>query len=713
MAGIPLYPVSGTEAPAPLPGPHIEGAGPEAFGSLGAQQGMQLAGAAQDLAREQTMLQNQVRVNDALNQARQKMLDLTYGDQGYQSLQGRAALDRQSGLALPDEYGGQLDGAISVIESKLTPQQQEVFRTQAANLQTSFRADVMHHTLQQSRAYAMSVQDSTLKLAGEQAAQHWDDPDAVGQLAEQAKAAAYASGKLTGLDVQATMLEAGSHVHTRAIEAALENGNPLYAQGYLQKHSKEMTSDDLLRVQGRINQNADAAIATLATEAAVKTIQPAAAPTDMDRLTSLVVQAESGGHETAPDGSTLTSPKGAKGVMQVMDATASAPGFGIQPVKKNADGTIDAKDRVRVGQQYLSAMLRRYGNVPAALAAYNAGPDVVDKAIKNAQEAGEPVATGLWMNDPSIPKETRAYVAGIMSKYQSGGGAPQMPTKEDFVQGALAQVPNATPHQRELITQQSEQRYTLMTQARAQHGDDALHAVQQALIENGGDFATLQRTQPDLVAHLSQYGPEKYDDAIKFARSISKGETTTDPELYATLATYPKEMAAMTDSEFMQLRGRLSDADFKHFATERGDLLNKTTNNTAGSIDSGALNSVLKERLTNIGLNPDPKVSNVNDRARIGAVTKYLRDSIFQAQQQTGKKMSPEEISDFVDQQFQRGEVVKTWFGLSSKTVPALSLKYDDVPDNVRAAIDAKMPNAPEGDKLRVYWTWKGSKNGG
>lgn len=90
------------------------------------------------------------------------------------------------------------------------------------------------------------------------------------------------------------------------------------------------------------------------------------------------------------------SPKGAKGPMQVMDATARAPGFGIRPW----NGKTEA-DRARVGRQYLAVMVDRYdGDHAKILAAYNWGPGAVDKAVKK--------YSSNWL--AHAPAETKKYV---------------------------------------------------------------------------------------------------------------------------------------------------------------------------------------------------------------------------------------------------------------------------------------------------------------
>lgn len=88
---------------------------------------------------------------------------------------------------------------------------------------------------------------------------------------------------------------------------------------------------------------------------------------------------------------TAVSRKGALGIMQLMPATAAA--LGVDPR--------DSTDNLRGGAIYLRRQLDRFGSVPLALAAYNAGPGAVSRF-------------------GGIPpfRETRAYVAAIMANWQ-------------------------------------------------------------------------------------------------------------------------------------------------------------------------------------------------------------------------------------------------------------------------------------------------------
>ena len=94
---------------------------------------------------------------------------------------------------------------------------------------------------------------------------------------------------------------------------------------------------------------------------------------------------------------TAVSRKGALGIMQLMPETAAA--LGVDPR--------DPIDNLRGGAIYLRRQIDRFGSVPLALAAYNAGP-------------------GAVVRFGGIPpfRETRAYVASIMANWRPDAAAP-------------------------------------------------------------------------------------------------------------------------------------------------------------------------------------------------------------------------------------------------------------------------------------------------
>jgi soluble lytic murein transglycosylase len=148
-----------------------------------------------------------------------------------------------------------------------------------------------------------------------------------------------------------------------------------------------------------------------------------------------LVKVESGGNPNA------VSPVGAIGLTQVMPATARAPGYGIADVfslaesmgvsfADRSDASVEAllknpEIALQYGENYLAAMLHEYdGNLPMALAAYNAGPGKVDEWIES---IGDPrdgaISASEWVDQ--IPyDETRNYVPSVMAKARGGAADP-------------------------------------------------------------------------------------------------------------------------------------------------------------------------------------------------------------------------------------------------------------------------------------------------
>jgi soluble lytic murein transglycosylase-like protein len=84
------------------------------------------------------------------------------------------------------------------------------------------------------------------------------------------------------------------------------------------------------------------------------------------------------------------SPKGARGIMQLMPATARRLGVDPNDLSANLDG----------GTRYLTQLLDRFnGDVIMAIAAYNAGPEAVAR----------------YRGIPPFP-ETQAYVDGVLAR---------------------------------------------------------------------------------------------------------------------------------------------------------------------------------------------------------------------------------------------------------------------------------------------------------
>ena len=102
-------------------------------------------------------------------------------------------------------------------------------------------------------------------------------------------------------------------------------------------------------------------------------------------LIDAVIRTESGYRPEA------VSRSGAKGLMQLMPETAKALGL---------EDPLDPRANVRAGARYLRQLYDRFGSLPLAVAAYNAGPARVAKAR-------------------AVPEiaETKRYVSAVLKRF--------------------------------------------------------------------------------------------------------------------------------------------------------------------------------------------------------------------------------------------------------------------------------------------------------
>lgn len=144
------------------------------------------------------------------------------------------------------------------------------------------------------------------------------------------------------------------------------------------------------------------------------------APKFANDVYSITEQIESGGNPNA------VSPKGARGPMQTMPGTLRDPGFGIAPARNDS-----VQEQRRVGRDYIDAMRGKYGgDMAKAWAAYNWGPDNLNKAIAKHGNG--------WLS--KAPAETRNYVRKALTMLNKADKA-SAPVKVTSIQQANSLPP--------------------------------------------------------------------------------------------------------------------------------------------------------------------------------------------------------------------------------------------------------------------------------
>lgn len=252
---------------------------------------------------------------------------------------------------------------------------------------------------------------------------------------------------------------------------------------------------------------------------------------------------ESGGQDYDKSGNVLTSPKGAKGKMQVLDSTNLDPGYGVTPARDNS-----LEERARVGRDYSNALIQHYGDPTVGLAAYNWGPGNVDKWLKN---GGDP---------NKLPEETKNYIKNITSA--SAGGANKQYASADTGIQTDAQYDNGVP-----LKDPNQ-----MTEAEL---DAELAAHQQSAGLKDPSQMTEEELDAELTAH-QQWLPglrdgEKMQPSIASPNDLMLAGTTKDDKSQADVNKIIENMNAGKISKTgaaLEIYGKGFGQNVRHNVTE-------------------------------------------------------------------------------------------------------------------------------------------------
>jgi len=731
-------------APAGIPDARQQNPNDADLLSIGARQAQQLGnsltvagGQVEALRRDALDRANAIRVDDAINLATEHALRLQHDPkEGYTTQKGFAALNRESGIPLADEYTGKLDEQINGIAGTLgNDEQRRLFQMRANNIRTSFYGGALQYENKENSDYTVSVRDATVKNASNALVLNFSDPQNVQDQVTRIRGAimggkdpdtgafvpgsAQMQGK-SGAWAQEEASKAVSSAHLNAIRSAMESGNVNAAMAYRKRYGDQMTAADMIQIDGTLQRDYDVRQGSAVASNIVTATKPLTDPTSFDRLANIIQTNESRGQVFGPDGKLLQGPvtrsgERAQGDMQVMPSTAADPGYGIKPADMSGTPTQQAAELRRVGREKLAVLVKMYdGDIAKASAAYNWGEGNVNKAMKQAEEAagkGEQVPPDAWL--AYAPAETRKYVASTLKQMSSPeGGVPPRPTLEQLHTAARNQLgPTASPLAVKTAIDAITQQYEDQTKALNQRKDETVSLAMQQLTQNGGRFSELPSSTRSALA---RFAPEKIDEVMSYGQKMAKGDDTTDDRLYLRLTTNPQAMAQMTDAQFYQLRNGLSKADFDQFAKQRADILSGKSSNTPGDLNTGAVSRVTNARLQSMGIDPTPKEGSA-DAQRVGAIRRYVDAAVLDAQRQAGKKFDDAQVQAHIDALFAKNVQFRTTFlGFNTGTSgqQMLSMTVKDVPrpqaDAIRKAFKARGNDNPtDAEVLGAYWAGK------
>lgn len=324
-------------------------------------------------------------------------------ENGVYTRKGKNAID------ITNQTLPQFQQQVDTISNNLTNDRQRQRFAQIAKSQgTRLNGELNRYEYGERQVFYKQAEDATLNAATQGAVAYYDDPQQVAYYQNKGTRVIAMQGERNGEAPELThekVLQYNSGINTAVIGRLMQQ-DPIAAQRYYAKSYDGMTADDQVKVTKLLGDSVRQQFGSQIGEAAYN-----AGTVGINGITNLIVQAESSGDPTA------VSPKGAKGLMQLMPDTAKEMAAELGVPFSEERLTADPQYNMALGNAYLNKMLGKYGgNSTLAVAAYNAGPGSVDKWLK---ENGDPrtgeVSNSEWIN--AIPfKETRDYTGKIVSQ---------------------------------------------------------------------------------------------------------------------------------------------------------------------------------------------------------------------------------------------------------------------------------------------------------
>jgi hypothetical protein len=396
-----------------LPAPQIRSVGPD---QSGLQLQQTIGRVASDLYTKEAERADNAALLEAEAQLSQHKLDLMFNpDGGVYARKGKDALD------ITNQTLPVFDKQAEAIGQGLTSQRQkDRFALMVGNQRQGLSGELNRYEYTQRNAYYDQTDETNIATSLDGAVKYADDPAQVAHYQSKGNFVIGESGIRKGLPpetILAQQRQFGSKVSYEVIQQVITT-DPQRAQQIYAKNADSMTAEDQIKAQKLLGTSVRQQMATQIAADIWKDGTVGAGG-----LPALIIQAESGGQQN------VVSPKGAVGSMQLMPETAeeTAKEMGV-PFSKERLAT-DAQYNIALGTGYLNKMLVQFdGNQTLAVAAYNAGPGMVDDWVNGTNKTGKNPSK-LQLPDPrknpadaqafiqGIPfEETRNYTAGIMQK---------------------------------------------------------------------------------------------------------------------------------------------------------------------------------------------------------------------------------------------------------------------------------------------------------
>ena len=231
--------------------PNVPDAGRQAsaFGAAATGVGGQLSDFALQIAKEI----NETRTEDARNQLSAFADELRHDpEKGLFNQHGLRALQRDSGMALPDEYGKAFRDRFEEISAGLgNDEQRRMLQKSFVAMEADLRGAAMAHLSKQFKTYQAETNAATVQNRGNGIAANWRDDAALDENARGLHEAVLKSAVLNGWGEEKTLSEltaAGSRFFGQAVMGALDNNDTARAQALLERFRPAMDAETAARL---------------------------------------------------------------------------------------------------------------------------------------------------------------------------------------------------------------------------------------------------------------------------------------------------------------------------------------------------------------------------------------------------------------------------------------------------------------------------------
>lgn len=529
---------------------------------------------------------DEARVNDKLVQLRRYALERRMGDNGFLKLQGEnALLPDLEGRGLAEREEDALKARREELAAELSnPMQRSLFMKQSGDVLNQQYAFATQHHFEQDTVYQNSVDDGAISQAGEAAFASFDQPDVLLQSAQIAREHARRKVERQGLapaDADRLVKKAEGSVYVQAIEGALAQAqtNPALsadARGILNEYGKYIPAKLLPGLSARVNQAYDDFMLTEQSEIANNELRKPQGSyerltqalfgfkhpvsiADMQKAGSevyqgaIVPESSAGRQFIGKDGQSQVLEIRGKGISQLDEdqarEAANAMGEHFDPDRFESEKSYNNQ----LGLSYYNMMLQRFGgDAVKATAAYHAGADAVETAIKNSPDG--------WLL--TLGTDTQNFVEAVQKRFEAGH------TGAVVINGQQVSAfdPRHAKYTFKAFTYDEAERYVLNRFPRARNDRDYCdtlvarimhrqsmdqqdHITRQTNIKSAAVEAVLSgKDIPQTTWAQMDYQTQK--DFTKWIKAVQMEDTTFGDDLYAQLAANPDLYRNLSDEDF-------------------------------------------------------------------------------------------------------------------------------------------------------------------